>query len=47
MNAFYAMIKEISNVLNGPLPAPSETCKLCAYRNHFTTNAPISEDIPF
>lgn len=47
MESFFGMIKEISDVLKGPLPVPSKTCNLCAYRNNFTTNAPTTDDIPF
>lgn len=48
MENFYTLIKEISKVLNGPLPTPSEDCKLCKYRNHFVNNS-IEPDktIPF
>lgn len=45
---FYKMIKEISTVLNGDLPEPSETCNLCVYRAKFA--APTAEDtgkLPF
>lgn len=49
MTSFFKLIHEISNVLNGELPTPSETCKLCLYRGHFSSPqpAPAVEDIPF
>lgn len=46
--SFYQMIKEISSVLNGDLPTPSETCNLCVYRAKFVSPASeISEELPF
>lgn len=49
MDSFYKLISEISTVLNGELPAPSETCKLCIYRGRFSVPqiTPAIEDIPF
>lgn len=47
MENFYGLIKEISDVLNGPLPLPNENCRLCQYRNHFITKPAVIEDIPF
>ncbi len=48
MQSFYTLIKSISEVLNGPLPIPSEACKLCIYRNHFVNNSPGTDPtIPF
>ncbi|EKD57746.1 MAG: hypothetical protein ACD_57C00162G0008 [uncultured bacterium] len=45
---FYKMIKEISTVLNGNLPEPSETCNLCVYRAKFTSpTSETSEELPF
>ncbi|MDO8570638.1 MAG: hypothetical protein Q7R97_03580 [Candidatus Daviesbacteria bacterium] len=35
MDSFYKLIEEISEVLNGDLPAVSETCSLCVYRGKF------------
>lgn len=35
MKGFFKLVKEISDVLEGDLPKPSETCKLCEYRNKF------------
>ena len=32
---FYKLIEEIATVLNGDLPATSETCSLCLYRKAF------------
>ncbi|KKS83425.1 MAG: hypothetical protein UV59_C0040G0022 [Candidatus Gottesmanbacteria bacterium GW2011_GWA1_43_11] len=46
--SFYEMIKEISTVLNGDLPAPSETCNLCVYRAKFAfPAAENAEELPF
>lgn len=48
MDGFYSLIKEISSVLNGPLPASAPTCKVCSYRNSFTEKPVLTEDeIPF
>ncbi len=53
MESFYSLAKEISGVLNGPLPAPSVECKLCIYRSHFPGQADTSDssdptsDLPF
>ena len=45
---FYEMIKEISTVLNGDLPSPSETCNLCVYRAKFASPAAENaEELPF
>ncbi|MDO8639371.1 MAG: PD-(D/E)XK nuclease family protein [bacterium] len=35
MASFHSLIREINDVLNGDLPAPSETCNLCNYRKAF------------
>ncbi len=35
MENFLNMIKEISTVLNGELPRPTPSCKLCIYRGKF------------
>src|SRR3989344_2590748 len=35
MAGFYKLIEEIATVLNGDLPATSETCSLCLYRKAF------------
>jgi len=47
MESFYALIKEISNVLNGDLPPISATCGLCTYRKRFEPKTEIANDIPF
>ncbi len=47
MDGFMGMIKEIDLVLNGELPTPSETCKLCIYRSHFENKTQEADDIPF
>ncbi len=36
MKGFLKLIEEISTVLNGDLPAVSETCSLCIYRSRFS-----------
>lgn len=40
MEAFFALTKEIATLLDGPLPAPSETCKFCQYRQNAITSMP-------
>lgn len=35
MDSFFKLIKEISEVLNGKIPPPSETCNFCKYRKQF------------
>lgn len=48
MDNFYSLIKDISQVLNGPLPSESATCRLCIYRNSFTDKSKTTADeIPF
>ncbi len=44
---FLAFVKEISDVLNGELPAASETCRLCIYRKSFETDSSQASDISF
>lgn len=45
---FMNLIKEISTVLNGEVPKPSEDCNLCVYRAKFvTSNAVDGEELPF
>jgi len=46
MEGFFDLIKEISDLLNGPVPASSETCTLCAYRKRFEVDE-VTKDIPF
>nr|MBP7832366.1 hypothetical protein [Candidatus Levybacteria bacterium] len=47
MPAFFEMLKEVSSVLQGPLPAENPNCQLCKYRGFFKVSKPIQEDIPF
>ena len=48
MDSFYEMINEISKVLDGPLPAESETCSLCIYRKNFAPSSKATTgDLPF
>lgn len=35
MESFFKLIKEISDVLKGDLPVPSEDCSYCKYRKQF------------
>ena len=35
MDSFLKLVKEVSDVLEGPIPAESETCTLCIYRKSF------------
>lgn len=46
MDSFYNLVKEISIVLNGELPIPSETCNLCRYRKRFMVPSEKMEDLP-
>ena len=49
MESFYSLVSDISGVLEGELPAVSETCSLCVYRGKFNTSAENSSqgEIPF
>lgn len=47
MEGFFGLISEISDVLNGPIPASSETCTLCIYRTKFDPKAKNPDEIPF
>ncbi len=47
MDNFYKLISDISKTLNGSLPAPTATCRLCIYRKHFEPKEKNSDDIPF
>ena len=47
MDSFFKLTKEISDLLNGPLPPESETCSLCVYRNKFSSTLPTKDTIPF
>ena len=46
MDSFFKLTKEISDVLEGPLPPESTTCSLCIYRNSFAPKTGVTEDIP-
>jgi len=39
MDEFFAFIDEVSQLLEGDVPKPTENCKWCVYRTHFSTNA--------
>lgn len=47
MKNFFNLTKEISTVLNGPLPQESETCTLCLYRKKFTPQTVVANKLPF
>lgn len=47
MDGFFGLIKEISKVLNGPVPEVSETCGFCVYRNRFKPQEKVPDDMPF
>ncbi len=47
MDGFLKFVNEISKVLNGDLPKPSETCRLCIYRKSFESIESTTSDIPF
>ena len=47
MDSFYSLISEISGVLNGELPEPSENCAWCQYRTKFNGQSSSVDDIPF
>lgn len=39
MDEFFAFIDEVSQLLEGDVPSPTENCKWCVYRTRFSTNA--------
>lgn len=47
--AFLSLMAEISAVLSGELPMPTDTCGLCRYRSYFITAPDVADasDIPF
>lgn len=47
MEGFFGLIREISNLLNGPVPKLNETCQLCNYREKFSKPQVIQDDLPF
>lgn len=47
MDGFYMLVRNISDVLSGPLPEVSETCGLCIYRSKFESPKDFTDDIPF
>lgn len=47
MESFFSLLKEVSGVLNGPVPAESATCSLCKYRAYFKEKPEVTMDIPF
>lgn len=47
MDRFYAFIGEVSKLLNGPAPKPSETCLWCKYRTYFNRPPTKLDELPF
>ena len=48
MEDFYEFISEVSNLLGGPVPDSTKTCKWCVYRDYFSPNPEDEqEEIPF
>ena len=47
MESFFKLIREISDVLNGDLPPPSENCSYCKYRKQFETKEILTDETPF
>ncbi|HKC14949.1 MAG TPA: PD-(D/E)XK nuclease family protein [Patescibacteria group bacterium] len=47
MDGFLNLVGEIDKVLAGDLPAESETCTLCIYRNKFKPKGDYTGDLPF
>lgn len=47
MEAFLALMKDISGLLSGETPPISETCPLCIYRSRFSHPTDTKDDIPF
>ena len=47
MDGFYALIKDISQVLSESDPASAPTCTLCIYRGKFGPRLPVTDEIPF
>lgn len=46
MKGFFGLVREISEVLNGPVPLETETCELCIYRKRFNRKE-VTDEIPF
>ncbi|OGD93731.1 hypothetical protein A2697_02765 [Candidatus Curtissbacteria bacterium RIFCSPHIGHO2_01_FULL_41_44] len=47
MDNFFGFIGEVSNLLEGDLPQPTQNCAWCNYRTHFENNKNNAEDLPF
>lgn len=47
MDRFYAFISEVSLLLNGPTPKPSDSCDWCKYRLCFQKPEEPQQEIPF
>lgn len=46
-SGFLTFIKEVDKVLTGEIPAESDTCAWCVYRNKFGGKTKASDDLPF
>lgn len=47
MQSFNKLVLEISEFLDGDVPDPTLTCKLCIYRKSFESQEDSSKDVPF
>jgi len=47
MNGFFGFIDQVSNLLKGDLPKPTQDCAWCNYRSHFENNQNDTDDLPF
>lgn len=47
MDSFFSFIEEVSSLLEGPIPEPTNECKWCSYRARFQSGEDKSSDIPF
>jgi hypothetical protein len=45
MDEFLSLIKDVSKVLNGPMPEPSQECSLCRYRGFFIAKPQKEESL--
>lgn len=44
MDKFFGFVQEVENVLDGPLPSPSNACGWCKYKNGITTPVEVLLD---
>jgi hypothetical protein len=47
MDSFFGFIGEVSNLLEGDVPQPTQNCAWCNYRTHFENTPNSSFDLPF